>query len=116
MHFSLMPMALYSPSDPILGCKIQQGSKERESKKKLSLSCELQDIENERGKSRDVILTKLICKSIDRLMRSLNIWLVGVPRWIKPRNIHLVTGTPIQPGTSKVKRMGISVACREANR
>ena len=49
-------------------------------------------------------------------MRSLNIWLVGVPRWIKPRNIHLVTGTPIQPGTSKVKRMGISVACREANR
>ena len=78
----------------------------------LSLSCELQDIENERGKSRDVILTKLICKSIDRLMRSLNIWLVGVPRWIKPRNIHLVTGTPIQPGTSKVKRMGISVAGR----
>ena len=82
----------------------------------LSLSCELQDIENERGKSRDVILTKLICKSIDKWMRSLNIWLVGVPRWIKPRNIHLVTGTPIQPGTSKVKRMGISVACREANR
>ena len=135
MHFSLMPMALSSPSDPILGCKIQQGSKERESKKKLklklklsllsslvfscllfssllslSLSGELQDVENERGKSRDVILTKLICKSIDRLMRSLNIWLVGVPRWIKPRNIHLVTGTPIQPGTSKVKRMGISDA------
>ena len=124
MHFSLMPMALYSPSDPILGCKIQQGSKERESKKKLkrslslsvslslclSLSCELQDIENERGKSRDVILTKLICKSIDKLMRSLNIWLVGVPRWIKPRNIHLVTGAPIQPDTSKMKRMGISVA------
>ena len=114
MHFSLMPMALYSPSDPILGCKIQQGSKERESKKKLkrslSISCELQDIENERGKSRDVILTKLICKSIDKLMRSLNIWLVGVPRWIKPRNIHLVTGTPIQPDTSKMKRMGISVA------
>ena len=76
----------------------------------FSLSCELQDIENERGKSRDVILTKLICKSIDKLMRSLNIWLVGVPRWIKPRNIHLVTGTPIQPGTSKVKRMGISDA------
>ena len=34
----------------------------------LSLSCELQDIENERGKSRDVILTKLICKSIDKLI------------------------------------------------
>jgi hypothetical protein len=41
MHFSLMPMALYSPSDPILGCKIQQGSKERESKKKLKLSLSL---------------------------------------------------------------------------
>ena len=68
----------------------------------LSLSCELQDIENERGKSRDVILTKLICKSIDKWMRSLNIWLVGVPRWINPRNIHPVTGTPIQPGTSNV--------------